>query len=128
MNNIFFKTVQRAINAFDSDKHQGVFTNDTSASYHLLFGRLINKSLIGDVTISDYHRNKIDQLCSLIEKNLSVFSAGLIDQQEYASNTTVLYDKLKKQLIKFLVPKIKTATKLDLYSLRANLQALENEN
>lgn len=128
MQDIFYTTVKRALDAFQNDVHQRVFTNDASASYHLLFARLINKSIHDKIDVSDYHRNKVNQLCALIEKNLSVFNAGLIDQKEYTSNTTVLYDKLKKQLIKFLAPKIKTATKLDLYSLRANLQTLDNEN
>jgi oligoribonuclease NrnB/cAMP/cGMP phosphodiesterase (DHH superfamily) len=128
MNDIFYTTVQRAIKAFDSDNYQGVFTNNISASYHLLFARLIDKSIHDSINVSDYQRSKINQLCALIEKNLSVFTAGLIDHHEYTSNTIVLYDKLKKQLIKFLAPKIKNATKLDLYSLRANMQGIDNEN
>ncbi|MBV8327905.1 hypothetical protein [Chryseobacterium sp.] len=70
----------------------------------------------------------IQYLKDLHEKNQMVYDNELISEDEYMGNILLIRNKLKDKMVSFLIAKKKKASKLDLYSLRAGIKNLDNEN
>lgn len=100
-------------------------TRQMRASLHLTLARFIDKVILnGD--LSEFQVKCIENICKLIDKNKTVFDNNLISSEEYNTNGK----KLLSKLIKILNPseKKKKASKIDVYSLRAAVLNIENEN
>ena len=70
----------------------------------------------------------IQYLKDLHGKNQTVYENNLISEDEYIGNILLIRNKLKDKMVSFLISKKKKASKLDLYSLRAGIKNLDNEN
>lgn len=127
MNNTFVlcKTLESAVDTIlkiDSlDKKQRTGT-------YLSLAGVFEKMLDREFNISEYQSKSIKHLCNLIEKNYSVHANCLITTKEYNENGRVLWIKIVEKINYITKPKIKKASKIDVYSLRASLQNINNEN
>ncbi|SHL52376.1 hypothetical protein SAMN05444360_102181 [Chryseobacterium carnipullorum] len=69
--------------------------------------------------------NNIEMLMS---KNQNVFDNGLITKEEYLKNIRIIYFKFQEKAMSITEPKIRAVNKLDVHSLRASMQNIDNEN
>ncbi|SMP16416.1 hypothetical protein [Chryseobacterium profundimaris] len=100
-------------------------SKQTRVSIHFTFARFIDKFMIKS-ELTEFQIKSINSLSKLTEKNKSVFDNNLITVEEYNANGK----KLLSKLVKILNPpeKKKKASKMDVYSLRAGLENIDNEN
>ncbi|SHL52341.1 hypothetical protein SAMN05444360_102180 [Chryseobacterium carnipullorum] len=102
--------------------------NNHKSWTYLSLSRVFEKMLDREFNISEQQSKSIKHLCSLIEKNYSVYANCLITNKEYNENGYVLWVKIVEKIKYITKPKIKKASKIDVYSLRASLQNINNEN
>jgi len=102
--------------------------NKQRSGTYLSLARVFEKMLDREFNISEQQSKSIKHLCNLIEKNYSVHANCLITNKEYNENGRVLWIKIVEKIKYITKPKIKKASNIDVYSLRASLQNINNEN
>jgi len=115
--------LQILVNAFDS----GAITGD-----EFLIGegpsiRLINMYCTYRCLTESQIRD-LNNIEMLMSENQNVFDNGLITKEEYLKNVRIIYFKFQKKAMSITKPKMRAVNKLDVHSLRASMQNIDNEN
>lgn len=78
--------------------------------------------------LSNINQRKLSQLNGLVEKNRQVFENGLMNESEYDKNNLTLLNSILKIVAITTEHETTKMSKIDLYSLRAHMNNLNNEN
>lgn len=113
-------------NAIDLISKQDFMTKKMRMALLVQNLNFMQKFMFNENGISEILGKQIVNVSNLIEKNKVVFDNELISIEEYNNNGK----KLLTKLVKILNPteKKKKASKIDVYSLRAGLATIDNEN
>lgn len=129
--NEFLHIVKDANDAIDTAWYISDIDDGLKHDANWMFMPLLERKMRDEVlNFSDDTLNSIKYLSGLMLKNHSVFKSGLIRLEEFECNAIELFNKLYNQVL-LLTRQSKTekvSTKMDLYSLRASMQNLNNQN
>lgn len=121
----FLESLERSI---DKVIESELINKKQSIGTRMLLIKVMTKSLHDSLEVSTHVNKSIVNINKLIEKNHTVYHNGLITKVEHDNNGHILWLKLVKKLQNICSPKVKKASKIDVYSLRAGINSLDNQN